>query len=102
MNTLINALRRIPHLGTWAGLLLTAAGFVMITIAWGETAGEIDVPLQLPYVMSSGFAGLALVCVGITLVAIDVRLRDSAARRAQSVQMNDALDQLVRLSEQGR
>lgn len=102
MKQLIAALRRVPHLGTWAGLLLTAAGFVLITVAWGETAGEIDVPLQLPYVMSAGFGGLALVCVGVTLVAIDVRLRDSAARRAQSRQVTDALDELVRLNEQAR
>jgi hypothetical protein len=102
MKDLIAALRRIPHLGTWLGLLLTAAGFVLITVAWAKTAGEIDVPLQLPYVMSAGFAGLALVCVGVTLVAIDVRLRDSAARRAQSLRMADALDELVRLSGQNR
>jgi hypothetical protein len=102
MKNLIAPLRRIPHLGTWLGLLLTAAGFVLITVAWGKTAGEIDVPLQLPYVMSAGFAGLALVCVGVTLVAIDVRLRDSTARRAQSLRMTDALDELVRLSEQNR
>jgi hypothetical protein len=102
MNTLLTALRRIPHLGTWAGLLVTAAGFVLITVAWGETAGEIDVPLQLPYVMSAGLVGLALVCIGVTLVAIDVRLRDSAARRTQSDRVNDALDQLLQLSEQGR
>lgn len=102
MNSFAAALRRIPHLGTWAGLVLIATGFIMITIAWGKTAGQIDVPLQLPYVMSAGFVGLALVCVGVTLVAIDVRLRDSAARRAQSRRVCDAMDELVRLSEQGR
>lgn len=102
MRTVTTALRRIPHLGTWLGLALIAAGFVLITIAWGKTAGEIDVPLQLPYVMSAGLAGLALVCVGVTSVAIDVRLRDSAARRAQSSRVSDALDELIRLSEQGR
>jgi hypothetical protein len=100
MKDLIAGIRRIPHLGTWIGLLLTAAGFVLITIAWGKTAGEIDVPLQLPYVMSAGLTGLALVCVGITLVAIDVRVRDSNARQAQSKRVTDALDELVRLSEQ--
>ena len=102
MSSLIASIRRIPHLATWTGLLATAAGFVMITIAWGRTAGEIDVPLQLPYVMSAGFGGLALVCLGVTLIAIDVRLRDSAARQAQSRRVNDALDELLRLSEQGR
>lgn len=102
MNSLIGSLRRIPNLGTWTGLALTAAGFIMITVAWGKTAGEIDVPLQLPYVMSAGFIGLALVCVGVTLVAIDVRLRDSAARQAQSRRVVDALDELVRLSGEGR
>ncbi|HVV75414.1 MAG TPA: hypothetical protein VHC43_05205 [Mycobacteriales bacterium] len=102
MKRLVTSLRRIPHLGTWLGLVLVAVGFVLITVAWGQTAGEIDVPLQLPYVMSAGFSGLALVCLGVTSVAVDVRLRDSAARQAQSRRVSDALDELVRLSEQGR
>lgn len=102
MNRLFESLRRIPNLGTWSGLVLTAAGFVLITVAWGKTAGEIYLPLQMPYVMSAGLVGLALICIGVTLVAVDVRLRDSAARRAQSRRVCDALDELVRLSEQGR
>ena len=53
-------------------------------------------------IVGAGFGGLALVCLGVTLIAIDVRLRDSAARQAQSRRVNDALDELLRLSEQGR
>lgn len=102
MRSVIASIRRIPHVGTWLGLALTATGFILITVAWGKTAGEIDVPLQLPYVMSAGFSGLALVCLGVTFVAIDVRLRDSAARQAQSRRVSDALDELVRLGEQNR
>lgn len=102
MKSVIASIRRVPHAGTWFGLALTAAGFILITVAWGKTAGQIDVPLQLPYVMSAGFTGLALVCLGVTSVAIDVRLRDSAARQAQSRRVSDALDELVRLSEQNR
>jgi hypothetical protein len=36
----------------------------------------------------------------VTLIAIDVRVRDSNARQAQSKRVTDALDELVRLSEQ--
>jgi drug/metabolite transporter (DMT)-like permease len=102
MKNVIGVVRRVPNLGTWLGLLLVAAGFVMITVAWGKTAGQIDVPLQLPYVMSAGLVGLALVCVGVTFIAIDARVRESAARLKESRRVADAMDELVRLSEQAR
>jgi hypothetical protein len=94
---MINALRamlRIQNLLTWAGLAVISGGFILIAVAWGRTAGLTDVGLQMPYVMSAGFTGLGLICSGITLVAIDARLRDAAARRAQSLALRDALAEL--------
>jgi hypothetical protein len=95
----LSVLVRLPHVGTWAGLVVVAAGFVLITIAWGDTAGTELVGDQLPYVMSAGLVGLALVCIGATLVAIDVKLADSAVRRAQARELRDALADLRAVDE---
>ncbi|MCU1602161.1 MAG: hypothetical protein JWO22_2870 [Frankiales bacterium] len=95
----LSVVLRLPRIGTWAGLVVVAAGFVLITIAWGDTAGTEIVGDQLPYVMSAGLVGLALVCVGATAVAIDAKLSDSAARRAQALELRDALAALRAVDE---
>ena len=50
----------------WA---LTIAGFVLIGLAWRGAAATLSVPDQLPYLVSGGFAGLALVVTGAGLFA---------------------------------
>ncbi|MBV8693104.1 MAG: hypothetical protein JOY57_15715, partial [Actinobacteria bacterium] len=50
---------------TFIGVAVAIAGFVLIMIAWGQVAGETQVYLQMPYVISAGLTGLALVMVGL-------------------------------------
>ncbi|HVU72030.1 MAG TPA: hypothetical protein VHE83_03625 [Mycobacteriales bacterium] len=91
-------LRRIaavPRILTWCGLVVTAAGFVLIAIAWGEIAARTAVALQLPYLMSAGIVGLGLVLVGMTLVAIDAKLADARARAAQASELATRLAALL-------
>lgn len=80
--------------GVWSGLGLAALGFGAIFFAWLKVAGLVNVALQMPYVVSGGLTGLALVIVGMTVVDVSVRRQDSHERRQQLAQMTRVLDQL--------
>jgi len=81
-----------PAALTWIGLAIAAIGFVVIAFSWGKVAALLDVSLQLPYVVSGGLTGLALVMVGMTAVNVAARRQD-AADRAREV---DALQAVLR------
>jgi len=79
------ALRRITP-GRWsayAGLVLCAAGFGLLAVAWGKIAGELNVALQLPYLVSAGFTGLGLIMVGLAVLFVAVNRLDNRRRDAQ-------------------
>jgi hypothetical protein len=77
------ALRAVPALGTWAGVLVSVVGLGLIALAWGRTAGLTEVALQVPYVISAGATGLGLVVVGAGLVSISAKRADARARSEQ-------------------
>jgi hypothetical protein len=85
------ALRGVPNLATWVGVAVSAAGLVLIAIAWGRTAGLTNVALQTPYVVSAGFTGLGLVVVGLTLVSISAKRADAAERSRQLRELREVL-----------
>jgi hypothetical protein len=95
-------LREVPHVDTWAGVLLTAGGAVLLVIAWGKTAGLSYVPLQIPYVVSAGFTGLGLVAVGLTVVSISAKRADARIRTEQLAELRDLLAELRRAVEEDR
>lgn len=78
----------------WAGVTLVTAGFVAIFYSWARVAGLLDVAEQLPYVISGGFAGLALIAVGVMVVDVAVRRQDRHERRYQVAQLDRALEEL--------
>lgn len=78
----------------WIGLALVSSGFGSIVYAWVKVAGLINVAQQLPYVVSGGLVGLALVIVGLTVVDVAVRRQDSYERRQRMAQMNEILAEL--------
>ena len=96
------ALRGVPNLMTWLGVIVCAAGLVLIAIAWGRTAGLTNVALQTPYVISAGFTGLGLVVVGLTLVSIAAKRADAAERTRQLRELRDVLADLRQQIEQQR
>jgi len=79
---------------TYIGVAIAIAGFVLLLIAWGQVAGETQVALQLPYLVSAGLTGLALVMVGLTVVTIASEQRDAVARDRQMDQLVSILDEL--------
>lgn len=66
--------RRFPVLGdrtlVFGSLGLVGLGFAVLAFTWGQVAGEAIVARQLPYVVSGGFTGLALVVVGTALCTV--------------------------------
>lgn len=93
------ALRNIDNLGTWAGVVVSAVGFVLIGIAWGRVAGLTNVGLQMPYVVSAGITGLGLVIVGLTVVSMSAKQADARERSRQTAELRDILVDLRRQLE---
>ncbi|MCA1708792.1 MAG: hypothetical protein LC808_38140, partial [Actinobacteria bacterium] len=59
----------------YAGVVLIVGGFATIAYTWGEVAGVLSVPIQMPYLVSGGFTGLGIVAVGITLISVGAKRR---------------------------
>lgn len=76
---------------TYVGIAVAAAGFAMIMYTWGEVAALTVVPYQMPYLVSGGLVGLGLILVGLTLVNINAKRQDGAARQRQLGQVREVL-----------
>ena len=79
---------------TFIGMGVAIVGFVLILVAWGQVAGETQVYLQLPYLVSAGLTGLGLVMVGLTVVNVAAKRRDAADRDRQMDQLVSILAEL--------
>jgi hypothetical protein len=79
---------------TWIGVLLAAAGFVLMAVAWGQVAGETQVYLQLPYLVSAGVVGLGVIMLGLTVLNVAAGQQDAAAREREIEQLLAAIDDL--------
>ena len=90
----VRALRAVPHLSTWSGLVLTCAGALLLVLAWGRTAALTDVALQLPYLISAGCTGLGCIAVGITVLNLSAKHRDAAERARQNAELRTLLGEL--------
>src|SRR5687767_8976487 len=55
------ALRAGAPAWVWVGMGVCVFGFILIAVGWGQVAGETQVHLQLPYVVSAAMVGLGLV-----------------------------------------
>jgi hypothetical protein len=68
---------------------VVVAGFVLFAIAWHGAAATVFVPLQLPWLVSGGLAGLAVIGMAGGGLSIHLGRRQDAAHR-------DAVETLVR------
>lgn len=96
------SLRSVPHVGTWAGLSLTALGSVLLLVAWVRTAALTNVGLQVPYVVSAGFTGLGLIIAGLTIISIAAKQEDARERRRQVGELREMLAQVRNAVEEGK
>ena len=59
------------------GWVFTGLGFLLLVIAYLGVSGEVLVAKQLPYLVSGGLTGLALITLGSRLLLIEDLRRDS-------------------------
>lgn len=83
------------RLPTYVGVVVTAVGFALIALAWAKIAALTDVALQLPYLVSAGLTGLALVMVGLIVINIAAKRQDAAERARQMQALNESLSELA-------
>jgi len=82
------------------GLLFWMAGGVVLTLAWMGMAELAYVDGQMPYLVSGGAAGLALIIVGSTLL-LSASVSEAAERTAQRTAelLKQAADEAVEAAE---
>lgn len=90
----VPALRPLSPVPTYLGIAVTVLGFVLVMIAWGQAAGETNVALQIPYLISGGMVGLGLIMVGVTIVNVAAKRRDALLRQQQTDLLASALREL--------
>lgn len=87
----------------WLGIGLAGIGFVLIAVAWGQVAGETQVALQLPYLVSAGLTGVAVVLLGATVLAVAARRRDAIEHERRMEELVAVLEELKRtMAERGQ
>ena len=87
----------------YVGIAFCLAGFGLLAYTWGRVADEVQVYRQLPYLVSGGFTGLALVLIGVTVVNVAAKRADAADRERQHDQLTAALRELhAALAEDAR
>ena len=90
----VPALRPLSPVPTYLGIAVAAIGFVLVLFAWGQSAGETNVALQIPYLISGGMVGLGLIMVGVTIVTVAAKRRDAMLREQQNELLASALREL--------
>jgi hypothetical protein len=75
-----------------AAILCLFGGAVLLVVAWYDISGTADLYKQMPYLVSAGFSGLALIIVGSALVVAG--RNDRVERRL--AQLVDAITEAAR------
>jgi hypothetical protein len=82
-------------LGMQLGLASIAIGILIIGLAWNGAAGIDFVSGQIPYLLSGGALGLALVGVGVALVIVHNNRRDRALLQTQIQELSTSVSRLA-------
>lgn len=70
-------------LGGKAGLALAGLGLLAIGIGWNGAAGQLALLGQVPYLISGGMLGLALVVLGAAMLVVQSAREDRAMLEAK-------------------
>src|SRR2546422_3532044 len=83
------------RLGGQIGLACIALGVLAIGLGWNGAAGVDFTQGQIPYLLSGGALGLALVILGAVLVVVQNSRRDRALLESQLRELNVAVARLA-------
>jgi hypothetical protein len=86
---------RWGNLGGQLGIGYCLAGLALIFLGWNGAATYDRVQAQMPYLVSGGLGGLALVVVGAALLVVQSNRADRAALQASLAELRDALERLA-------
>jgi hypothetical protein len=64
-------------------LLLAAAGLAAVGLGWKGAAASLSVSVQITYIVSGVFGGVAVLAFALGLLRVQGRRRRAALRRAQ-------------------
>ena len=81
-------------LGGLLGIGYCLAGLFLIFLGWNGAASYDREPAQIPYVVSGGLGGLALVVIGASLLIVQSQRADRAALQASVDELRDAIERL--------
>jgi hypothetical protein len=76
---------------TYVAVGLCALGFLAVFLGWNGAAGKDYVSGQFPYLISGGVTGLGLILVGLTVVLVETRRRDTARLHAKLDELFESL-----------
>ncbi len=71
------------RLGGRAGLVLAGLGLLAIGIGYNGAAGQLSILAQIPYVVSGGLLGIALVILGAAMLVVQGAREDRAILEAK-------------------
>lgn len=87
--------RAWSKLGGQLGLGCIAIGILVIGLAWNGAAGVDFVSGQIPYLLSGGALGLALVGIGICFIVVQNARRDRSILEAQLQDLTASVNRLA-------
>ena len=87
--------RSYAKLGGQLGLGCVALGLIFIGLGWNGAAGVDFASGQIPYLLSGGALGLALVVVGVGLIVVQNSRRDRSLLEAQLRELNTSISRLT-------
>lgn len=94
---LAQGLRDPAQRATWIGLLLVVTGLVLGFFGYRGVAATLDVYVQLPFALSGGLGGLALVGAGLALCNAQAARYAEALDRAAEQRLVEAWTDLESL-----
>jgi hypothetical protein len=79
---------------------LTVAGFALLVAAWRGVAATLFVVLQVPWLVSGAFTGVAVIGTGLALLMTHLSRTEAAAERAALAELQrEALRALATVAQ---
>ena len=79
---------RDPRVSTSIVLaLLVVGGFALLALGWRGAAATLLVPFQVPYIISGGLLGLAVLGAGLSLLTVHLDRTEAAEERRRTAEL---------------